>query len=310
MTLHFQTGKSYQPAARWLWLLLCLCLCAGAARAERLYLTNGTVLEVDEVWEDASGVWFRRNGLTQLLDRNRVSRIERGNGAAATPAAAARPPETAPAAHIQAKLTAPAETPAPGPRLWIHFVGGARVEADAISETPDGIWQQRGALSVFIARERIERIERETTTTPATNAATYRNLAWTTGQPKLDALIRENGTRFDIDPYLIFCVIHQESQFKLRARSPKGAQGLMQLMPATARRLGVTNAYDPVQNIRGGTRYLKELLDMFAGRVDLALAGYNAGEGAVQKYGNRVPPYRETREYVRRIGQRYEGGPQ
>jgi len=79
----------------------------------------------------------------------------------------------------------------------------------------------------------------------------------------------------------------------------------MQLMPGTAARYGVTNPYDPAQNIMGGTHYLADLLRMFGGRVDLALAGYNAGEGAVMKYGRRIPPYAETQNYVRIIGTRY-----
>jgi soluble lytic murein transglycosylase-like protein len=99
--------------------------------------------------------------------------------------------------------------------------------------------------------------------------------------------------------------MHQESTFKRNALSPKGARGLMQLMPPTASRFGVTNIYDPQQNIEGGTRYIRFLLDMFGGDVSLALAGYNAGEGAVLRYGRQVPPYRETQEYVRRIFNRY-----
>ena len=87
--------------------------------------------------------------------------------------------------------------------------------------------------------------------------------------------------------------------------SPKGARGLMQLMPPTASRFGITNIWDPKQNIEGGARYMRFLLDLFSGDVRLALAGYNAGEGAVLKYAYQVPPYSETREYVRRIGQRY-----
>jgi len=87
--------------------------------------------------------------------------------------------------------------------------------------------------------------------------------------------------------------------------SNKGARGLMQLMPFTASRFGVTNIWDPKQNIEGGARYMRFLLNLFNGDVRLALAGYNAGEGAVMKYGYQVPPYSETREYVRRIGNRY-----
>jgi soluble lytic murein transglycosylase-like protein len=130
-------------------------------------------------------------------------------------------------------------------------------------------------------------------------------IAWTTGNAKVDGLIRLNGNRYGVDPYLIYCVIRQESGFRAGATSTVGAMGLMQLMPGTAARYGVSNAYDPAQSIMGGTRYLADLLRLFRGRVDLALAGYNAGEGAVMKYGNRVPPYRETQNYVRTIGTRY-----
>jgi soluble lytic murein transglycosylase-like protein len=129
--------------------------------------------------------------------------------------------------------------------------------------------------------------------------------AWTTRNARIDGLIRINAKRYGIDPYLVFCVMHQESRFSAGATSPVGASGLMQLMPGTAARYGVTNPYDPAQSIMGGTRYLAELLRLFNGRVDLALAGYNAGEGAVMKYGNRIPPYRETQNYVRIIGTRY-----
>ena len=129
--------------------------------------------------------------------------------------------------------------------------------------------------------------------------------SWSTGNSKIDTLIRYYGTQHGVDPYLIFCLMSQESKFSSGATSYKGAQGLMKLMPDTAARYGVTNPYDAAQSISGGTRYLKDLLRMFNGRVDLALAGYNAGEGAVMKYGNTVPPYSETRSYVRLILQRY-----
>jgi len=131
------------------------------------------------------------------------------------------------------------------------------------------------------------------------------NVPWSTGSNRIDNLIRYYGRQYSVDPYLIYCLMSQESSFTAGATSPKGAQGLMQLMPGTAARYGVTNAYDVEQNIKGGTRYLKDLLKMFNGRVDLALAGYNAGEGAVMKFGNTIPPYDETRNYVRLILKRY-----
>ncbi len=131
------------------------------------------------------------------------------------------------------------------------------------------------------------------------------NQIWSTGNGRVDGLISYYGNQYGVDPYLIYCLMSQESKFTSSATSPKGAQGLMQLMPGTAARYGVTNPYDVGQNIKGGTRYLKDLLKMFNGRVDLALAGYNAGENAVIKHGYTVPPYDETRNYVRLIIKRY-----
>ena len=128
---------------------------------------------------------------------------------------------------------------------------------------------------------------------------------FTTGDLVVDSYILDSCKRYGIDPLLIYSQMSQESSFKLKATSYKGASGLMQLMPGTARRFGVTNIYDPKQNIEGGVKYMRWLLDQFGGDVALALAGYNAGEGAVWKYGNRIPPYNETQEYVRRITTRY-----
>jgi soluble lytic murein transglycosylase-like protein len=128
---------------------------------------------------------------------------------------------------------------------------------------------------------------------------------FTTGNALHDSYILDSSRRYGIDPLLIYSQMHQESTFKLNATSPKGASGLMQLMPATARRFGVTKIYDPQQNIEAGVRYMRWLIDTFNGDVVLALAGYNAGEGAVMKYGWNIPPYRETQEYVRRITSRY-----
>ena len=128
---------------------------------------------------------------------------------------------------------------------------------------------------------------------------------FTTGNAQVDGYIMESATRHGLDPLLIYSIMHQESSFKQRAMSYKGARGLMQLMPGTAARYGVTNIWDPKQNIEGGSRYMKFLLNRFQGSLSLALAGYNAGEGAVDKYGWRIPPYAETQEYVRRISRRY-----
>jgi soluble lytic murein transglycosylase-like protein len=173
---------------------------------------------------------------------------------------------------------------------------------------------EKGEQALADARAKVEQVTREIAAAnqPATLIAedivaniSGAEAVWSTGNSKIDSLIRYYGQQYGVDPYLIYCTMSQESSFSVGATSPKGAQGLMQLMPGTAARYGVTNPYDVAQSIKGGTRYLKDLLKMFNGRVDLALAGYNAGEGAVMKYGNSIPPYTETRNYVKLILKRY-----
>lgn len=121
--------------------------------------------------------------------------------------------------------------------------------------------------------------------------------------PYADIISRE-ALRHGLDPILIKTVIWVESCFDPNAVSRVGAQGLMQLMPGTAAELGVTDAFDPEQNIRGGTEYLARMLRRFDGQLDLALAAYNAGPGAVQRHGG-IPPFRETRQYIERINAHY-----
>ncbi|HEV8039390.1 MAG TPA: lytic transglycosylase domain-containing protein [Bryobacteraceae bacterium] len=117
------------------------------------------------------------------------------------------------------------------------------------------------------------------------------------------SMVEETAKNHDVSPFLVDSVIQVESNYNPYATSSKGAQGLMQLMPATARRFGVTNSFDAKQNIEGGVRYLKFLQDTFKDDR-LAIAAYNAGEGAVSKYGD-VPPYPETKSYVDKVGARY-----
>jgi hypothetical protein len=117
---------------------------------------------------------------------------------------------------------------------------------------------------------------------------------------EFDAIIEGAAKEFDIDAALVSALIRAESNYQPRAVSRKGARGLMQLMPATARRLAVKQPFDPASNVRGGVKYLRELVDRFGDRPELVLAAYNAGEGAVEAYGG-VPPYRETMTYVDRI---------
>ncbi|HEX7087400.1 MAG TPA: lytic transglycosylase domain-containing protein [Vicinamibacterales bacterium] len=116
----------------------------------------------------------------------------------------------------------------------------------------------------------------------------------------IEAIVERQAAQHAVNPDLVRAVIQVESAWNPYAVSSKGAMGLMQLMPATARELGVTDPFDPAQNIRGGVRYLKRLLERYDGNAELALAAYNAGPGAVDRYG-RIPPYRETQNYVRKI---------
>ncbi len=121
---------------------------------------------------------------------------------------------------------------------------------------------------------------------------------------RYSSLIADAARRHEVDPLLVNAVIRHESAFAPTAVSKTGAMGLMQLMPDTARELGVHDAFDPQQNIEGGTTLLRQLLDRYNGHVDLALAAYNAGPGAVDKYGG-VPPYPETQAYVRNVMETY-----
>ena len=120
-----------------------------------------------------------------------------------------------------------------------------------------------------------------------------------------DDLINYYSNVYDLDPMLVKAIIKVESNFRSGAVSPKGAVGLMQLMPGTANDLGVRNSLSPTQNIEGGTKYLRKLMDMFNEDLDLSLAGYNAGENAVIRYGWSIPPYPETRNYVRKVRYHY-----
>lgn len=115
------------------------------------------------------------------------------------------------------------------------------------------------------------------------------------------AIVDSAAESAQVENALVHAVISAESGYNQNAVSPKGATGLMQLMPATARRYGVTNIYDPVQNIQAGARYLRDLMSMFNNDLRLAVAAYNAGENAVIRHGNRIPPYRETMNYVPKV---------
>ena len=282
-------------------MLLAVCV-AGAqtnsadnSNETRIKFTDGSEIKVEDAWESEQGIWYRLGGISHLVERTRVKKILKS----------AKPASAQVATVVETAQTENERTDGP---VWIYLRGGARVEADSVTESPIGVWYKRGSFTIFIDRSRVERIEREVETVAELDSSSKKARGWTTGNSRIDSLIKQNGARYGVDPYLIFCVMEQESHFNSRALSPKGARGLMQLMPGTAARFGVRKASDPAQNIAGGTRYLKELMGRFNGRIDLVLAGYNAGEGAVMKFGHRVPPYRETRNYVKRISYRYRQG--
>ena len=289
-------------------ILVVVCSTHGAAQVReevRLKLADGSSLVVDEASETPQGIWYRQGSMSNLLPKSKVKKIERTTPSTETAAPVQK--STNDDDHFEVIEAVAEAAPKSGTYdqpVWIYLKGGARVEADSASESPAGAWYKRGGMSIFIDRSRIDRIELEG---PEAVAQTgKKDRGWSTGRPGLDRLIRVNGSKHNVDPYLIFLVMEQESHFNTHAVSPKGARGLMQLMPGTAARFGVRRPHDPAQNISAGTRYLRELLNRFNNRVDLVLASYNAGEGAVAKFGNRVPPYRETRNYVKKISYRYK----
>ncbi|HEY4423803.1 MAG TPA: lytic transglycosylase domain-containing protein [Pyrinomonadaceae bacterium] len=297
-------------------LLVCLIVfvCFGHARSQteeiRLKLADGSYMTVDDAWESPQGIWYRRGGLSHLLAKEKVKKIERSTPEPAPAPSATKNNNKDDDDHFEVP-----EMVAPTPSnngvydqpTWIYLKGGARVEADSASQSPAGVWYKRGAMSIFIDAARVDRIETEDPATVAQSGTSGKKATgWSTGRAGLDSLIRQNGYKYNVDPYLIFLVMEQESHFNTHAVSPKGARGLMQLMPGTGARFGVRRPHDPAQNISGGTRYLRELLNRFNNRVDLVLASYNAGEGAVAKFGNKVPPYEETRNYVKKISKRYK----
>jgi soluble lytic murein transglycosylase-like protein len=260
-------------------------------------LVDGYTFDVDEVSKQGDETWVRKGNIQRQIQQPIKSIKPIVEQPKADAAEAAKPVATA----TTVNTATPTKPTAPNP-IWIHLVDGAKFRVDEVQEQADGAWYSRQNVSIFLAKERIARIEYET---PGTPAATRKTADWSSGNLAIDQLIRTNANRFGIDPYLVFLVIEKESRFHTRALSPKGAMGLMQLMPGTARRLGVRKPFDAAENIRGGAQYMRELMDMFGGKVDLVLASYNAGEGAVLKYGRNVPPYRETRDYVKTIGKRY-----
>jgi len=139
---------------------------------------------------------------------------------------------------------------------------------------------------------------------PKGYAAAFKHLK--ANKKKYTSLIQQAATKHGLDPNLVHAVIYAESAYDAKAISNAGAVGLMQLMPATAKQYGATNRKDPKQNIFAGTRYLKHLLGLFNDDLALSIAAYNAGENAVKKYANQIPPYPETQKYVKQVLRLYK----
>lgn len=194
------------------------------------------------------------------------------------------------------------------------FTNGRALKISAFSAQDDSMsltLQSGGKITLPI--EQIERIIDDewvpppVVTTEASKDGVFPSRSWKYDetstpifQTRFNPIIVAAAKKFDVDAALVSAVIKAESDYNPRTVSHKGARGLMQLMPATARRFGVSDSFDPVANIHAGTRYLRWLLNKFEGNADLAVAAYNAGEGNVWKY-NGVPPFRETVQYIKRV---------
>jgi soluble lytic murein transglycosylase-like protein len=163
-------------------------------------------------------------------------------------------------------------------------------------------WRDAQGLLIVSDRPRTDEGEMTTYTVPRSSVVRATTPTVGTARPSdFDELIEQQATSQGVSPDLVRAVIQVESAFDQHAVSSKGAMGLMQLMTATARELGVSNPFRPEENIRGGVAYLRQLLDRYDSNVELALAAYNAGPGSVEKYGGAVPPYRETQAYVKKV---------
>ena len=180
-----------------------------------------------------------------------------------------------------------------------RFVDGSGVAGSSIGKGPGAIRAGSGGTNF---EKIINSLAGEEKFVPGANTASAgRKLNSISVQP----LVAEAAAKYDVDPALIEAVIKQESAYDSGAQSGVGAQGLMQLMPATAQELGVADSFDPQQNVMGGTKYLRQLMDKFDGNLTKVIAGYNAGPGAVDHYGG-VPPYSETQNYVAKVLKNYE----
>jgi len=259
---------------------------------------RGTVAMSDLIDNDGEIQYYRQlydqaladrtaGGIAEMIIRDYMPKVEAGAEAAGEKAAdAPAGPPTTPAA--------PATAPTSG-----RVLPPVTSSADPVPAAR----QRREALAAYRRDALAE--------TPASSAQDWRSRAVGMGGAVADTLSRFGGAieaasrETGVEPELILAVIVQESGGRIAARSEKGARGLMQLMPETAREVGVSDPHDPVDNIRGGARYLARMRERFGDRLDLVLAGYNAGPGAVARAGDRVPAYPETERYVQKVSGLY-----
>lgn len=284
--------------------------------ADELHLKDGRVIEAEETWESNGIVWYRQGKLIASVNRNEVVRItkpvpEESQKADRLAAAETKATPKEGTAITERELEPEPNSPAPRSRGAKHKVArillkdGTQIDADSVWEESERLAYRLGKMQTVIDRSEVMKVLRNVEVADEAPLPSDLRLRFSTGNRNLDGLIQYSATRHGVDPLLIYLVMREESGFNYRAVSRVGARGLMQLMPGTAQRLGVRNIHDPVENVDAGARYLRGLIDMFGGDINLALAAYNAGEGAVLKYGRRIPPYTETMNYVWRINTAY-----
>jgi len=270
--------------------------------ADELRLRDGRVIQAEEVWETTNAVWYRQGKIVASVDKADVVRITKQVAEAGAKPDSNASKKTAGESSDTKKGSNPGKRIIT--RLWLK--DGVQIDADAVWEESDRIVYRLGNMQTHIERTDVVKVLAGIEVNDSAPALPKDvSLRFSTGNRNLDGLIVYNATKYGVDPLLIYLVMREESGFNHRAVSRVGARGLMQLMPATAVRLGVRNIHDPAENVDAGTRYLRMLIEMFGGDINLALAGYNAGEGAVLKYGRRIPPYSETVNYVWRINTAY-----
>jgi hypothetical protein len=293
-------------------LIASLVLCVNVARADELHLKDGRVIEAEEIWQVGDAVWYRQGKVIASVPKADVVRITKPKPVTETKAGSSPEPSTT-AEKTKPGIATPPEAQknesSDGETLTrkvsrILLKDGTQIDADSVWEDTDRVSYRLGKMQAVIDRAEVKNIFRDFSVSEQKLPSDLK-LRFSTGHRGLDQLIVYSAAKHQIDPLLIYLVMREESGFNHRAVSRVGARGLMQLMPGTAQRLGVRNIHDPMQNVDAGSRYLRSLLEMFNGDVNLALAAYNAGEGAVMRYGRRIPPYPETRNYVWRINAAY-----